>query len=145
MKHLQVPVPPSWRPTQPPLTEYDAGEGVRVAVSEVKALPEEPARWVRAELERRGADPGSPTIAGRVLASGWPATLGEAAAGGDALLVVLYHLLDQAAVAVVRGPAARLAARREELLDVLGRAQVSWGEPPPTLAMLLDGVVRATS
>lgn len=144
MHRLDVDLPASWVPVDPPRTDYSVG-GVRVTLSVVAPAPEHPGEWMRVELKRRGIGHhlGEGALRREVLPSGWPALVGETTLDGDrALIVLMFVFLDQAATAVIEGPIAAVAAHRTEILATLGTATVVWGDPPLPLATLLDGATR---
>jgi hypothetical protein len=141
MKSVVVPIPPGWRLPRPQLLEYVVAEGALVTMSNVQGLPEDPPSWMTVELQRRagGALAEPPALTRLTMPSGWPALVAEASFGLDRMMLVLYPFLELGAVASFRAPAPVYDAHRAQVLEVLTSAQISWGEPPVTLARLLAG------
>jgi hypothetical protein len=145
MKRVVVAIPLTWQQPRPELLEYTVGDGGVVAMSNVQALPEDPPAWMSLELARRagGAIEPPPVATRLTIASGWPALLAEATLGDDKLLLILYQFLEFGAVASFRAPAATYDAHRDAVRDVLTSAQISWGDPPLTIAGLFAGAAPA--
>ena len=132
---IEVPCPPGWRVEAGPdggRTLIAPGDALQVRLPPVAPAPEDPMAWIDAALAgatvRRSGE--------QVMRSGWPALVVEADAGDDAVLIVLWRLLDDCAAALVRAPAAIYAARRAELLALLDAATVDWD--PPALLTFAD-------
>jgi len=127
---LAVQVPTTWERVG---TGYSI-DGVTIAISDLQALPDDPAAWLAAEFQARG----TPTITAVESEAGYPALIGEAELGDTTLMIVVYQLLELGAVATVHGPHAAFEARRAEIRQVLMAARPRWGVPV-TLSGLLAG------
>ncbi|MCE9573423.1 MAG: hypothetical protein K8W52_09715 [Deltaproteobacteria bacterium] len=143
MRRLDVAIPTTWRPIDPPRTDYDVG-GVRVILSAVQGMPEDPGEWIRGELRRRaqGHAIADTAIVQRAAASGWPIIACEAQAGDRVVIATMFLFLEYAATVIIEGASAAVARERAAIVEVLDRATIDWGLPPPTLALLLDGATR---
>jgi hypothetical protein len=154
---LQLPIPDDWIPEQRgAFVSYTTPRlpGLRVLVSPLMPLPEDPAGWSRQQFVN-AVPPGTPV---RISLStelrtvdGWPALLTEGVIGdepagssAEARLVLQYRFLEHVAAAIVRcqDPSA-YAPVRDGLVELLCRGRPDWSEQPIlSLAQLFDGVIK---
>lgn len=144
MNAVVLPVPESWRQIDPPRSTYVVDDDLVLEVSAVQAVPEDPAEWMRGELQRRTGVRVTDFVRAKTV-TGWPIMLAEVAHGDQRTMIAMWQFLELAAIATLNGPAVAFGARIDDVKLVLMQAKVHWGDPPPTIAALLSGVLAPKS
>ncbi len=140
---LDLPLPDGW--IAQPASRADgrfvsySQHGVGLLISSLMSLPQDPEAWLlRAALDELPAGAAATITArgSRETVDGWRALVVEAevtggAAARETRIVVLYQFLDHGAAAIVRGPAELVADRRDELLELLGKARPDFRSSHP--------------
>lgn len=147
MKGVVLPIPPAWSQPDRARTHYILAPDLTLDVSNVEGTPEDPPAWIAFEISRRLGAPATtaitPSISRTTTQTGWPAFIAEASHAGLKIQLVMYQLLELAAVCTLLGPTAAFDGHVAAVTDVLMQPRVHWGDPPLTLADLLAGVPDA--
>jgi hypothetical protein len=139
MKAVVLPVLESWRQIDPPRATYAVDEQLVLEVSAVQAVPEDPADWIRGEIERRTGVRTSDLVRVKTV-TGWPMAIADVTHGDQRTMIAMWQFLELAAIATLTGAATMVAKHEDAVKLVLMQATVHWGEPPPTIAALLSGI-----